>query len=86
MKQRWSVRTYLWLLALAVALPAQAYCVYNQLSTRDVVVSQETTPDPLREPRRFLHRIKPGEHRCCAFHNLDCNPGGRQNSVVVLQE
>lgn len=71
---------------LAVAaLPAHAYCVYNHLKTRDIrVVQEEPHPEALREERRLKVVIKPGQRRCCAFHNLDCNPGGRDNSVVHL--
>ncbi|MGZ5033416.1 MAG: hypothetical protein ACXWAC_09480 [Usitatibacter sp.] len=70
---------------LALAAPAHAYCVYNQLGTRDIDVAQEEPhPDRLRDERRLKALIKPGQRRCCAFHNLDCNPGGRDNSVVNL--
>jgi hypothetical protein len=71
-------------LACAVALPAHAYCVHNLLPDRAVEVEQEPHPDKLREDRIFRHRLKPGERRCCEFHKLDCNPGGRENSVVNL--
>ncbi len=76
---RWIV-----LLWLCAAPDAHAYCVYNQLKDRDVVVVQETHPDPMRDERRFRATLKPGASRCCAFHRLDCNPGGRDNSVVNL--
>jgi hypothetical protein len=72
-------------LSLAAALPsAHAYCVVNELGNRDVLVEQETHPDALRDDRRFRHSLKPGARQCCDFHNLDCNPGGRENSVVNL--
>jgi hypothetical protein len=73
------------LLALAfAAAPAHAFCVHNQLPDRAVRVEQETHPDRTRDERAFRHVLKPGERRCCGFHQLDCNPGGRQNSVVNL--
>ena len=76
---RWLV-----LLAALAAADARAYCVYNQLKDRDVVVVQEQHPDASRDERRFRATLKPGESRCCAFHKLDCNPEGRDNSVVNL--
>jgi hypothetical protein len=69
---------------LLASSQAQAYCVHNQLKDRDVQVEQETRPDPLREERRFRATLKPGTTRCCKTHSLDCNPGGRENSVVTL--
>jgi hypothetical protein len=66
------------------AAQAHAYCVHNQLKDREVVVQQEQHPDALRDDRRFRATLKPGESKCCAFHRLDCNPGGRANSVVNL--
>lgn len=72
------------LLAAAAAPPAQAYCVVNDLKAREIRVEQEQHPDPLRDDRRFRFTIKPGQRQCCDFHNLDCNPGGRENSVVNL--
>ncbi|MGZ5662742.1 MAG: hypothetical protein ACXWG6_15355, partial [Usitatibacter sp.] len=50
----------------------------------EVVVLQEPHPDPARDERRFRATLKPGESRCCPFHRLDCNPEGRDNSVVNL--
>jgi hypothetical protein len=76
------------LLALAACLlastQAAAYCVHNQLKDREVSVEQETHPDKLRDERRFRATLKPGQTQCCKFHNLDCNPGGRDNSVANL--
>ena len=72
------------LLALFASAEARAYCVYNQLMDREVVVTQETHPDSLRNDRRFQATLKPGASQCCAFHRLDCNPEGRDNSVVNL--
>jgi len=66
------------------ALGAQAYCVQNDLANRSIVVEQEKHPDSLRDERRFRHTLAPGEKQCCRFHDLDCNPGGRENSVVNL--
>jgi hypothetical protein len=77
------VRLLLALFCVAAA-PAHAYCIYNQLADREVRVEQETHPDPLRNERRLLATIKPGANHCCAFHRLDCNPGGRNNSVVNI--
>jgi hypothetical protein len=69
---------------LAASAQAQAYCVHNQLKDREVTVEQEGHPDRLRDERRFRATLKPGQSRCCKFHALDCNPGGRNNSVVNL--
>ena len=76
-------------LALGVALllgagPAAAYCVTNELRDREVLVAQEPHPDASRNERRFLRTLKPGQRQCCDRRNLDCNPEGRQNSVVSL--
>jgi hypothetical protein len=73
-------------LAAGLALPAHAhaYCVQNQLKDREVAVEQEPHPDRLRDERRFRATLKPGQSQCCKFHALDCNPGGRDNSVVNL--
>ena len=71
-------------LALLGAARAEAYCVYNELKDREVVVEQERHPDDLRNDRRFRGSIAPGASKCCQFHELDCNPGGRNNSVVKL--
>jgi hypothetical protein len=70
--------------ALLAAPQAHAYCVYNQLRDRDVTVEQERHPSALRDERRLRATLKPGDSQCCKFHNLDCNPGGRANSVVNL--
>jgi hypothetical protein len=77
-------RVLLALAALGAAASAQAYCVQNELRDRAVVVEQEPNPDPLRRDRIFRHTLQPGEKRCCRFHDLDCNPGGRQDAVVNL--
>jgi len=78
------MRLLLATLALTAAAEARAYCVHNQLTDREVTVEQERHPDPLRNERRFKALLKPGESRCCPFHRLDCNPRGRNNSVVNL--
>ena len=72
------------LLAAALAFPmaAQAYCIHNQLRDRDVLVEQVGMKDKLREDRILRKTLKPGERYCC--QNLDCNPGGRPESVVDL--
>jgi hypothetical protein len=77
---RWLIAT----LALCASAQAQAYCVHNQLKDREVTVEQERHPDRLRDERRFRATLKPGQSQCCKFHALDCNPGGRNNSVVNL--
>lgn len=63
---------------------AHAYCIYNNLKDRSVRVEQETHPDPVRDEHRLRATLAPGQSRCCKFHSLDCNPEGRQNSVVNL--
>lgn len=72
------------LIATAAAAQAHAYCVYNQLADRTVSVEQEQHPEALRNERRFHAMLAPGERRCCRFHDLDCNPEGRNDSVVNL--
>ncbi|HEX7403508.1 MAG TPA: hypothetical protein VF386_08955 [Usitatibacter sp.] len=72
------------LILMLGAAQARAYCIHNQLKDRDVSVEQETHPDALRDDRRMRVTLKPGESKCCQFHELDCNPGGRSNSVVKL--
>ena len=72
------------LILMLGAAQARAYCVHNQLKDRDVSVEQETHPDALRDDRRMRVTLKPGESKCCQFHELDCNPEGRSNSVVKL--
>ena len=77
-------RIVLALAALFASATAQAYCVQNELRDRSVLVEQEPHPDPLRRDRILRHALKPGEKQCCRFHDLDCNPGGRQNSTLNL--
>ena len=76
------MRTLLALLGLAATLPAQAYCIHNQLRDRDILVEQAPMKDKLREGRELSVRLAPGKTHCC--RNLDCNPGGRSESVVTL--
>ncbi|HYC34957.1 MAG TPA: hypothetical protein VEC19_00940 [Usitatibacter sp.] len=73
--------TLLFGLALA-ASGAQAYCIHNQLRDRSVYVEQVGVKDKLREDRVLSRTLGPGEQTCC--QNLDCNPGGRPESVVEL--
>ena len=72
------------LILMLGAAQARAYCIHNQLKDRDVSVEQDTHPDALRDDRRMRVTLKPGESKCCQFHELDCNPEGRSNSVVKL--
>ena len=72
------------LILMLGAAQARAYCIHNQLKDRDVSVEQDTHPDALRDERRMRVTLKPGESKCCQFHELDCNPEGRNNSVVKL--
>jgi hypothetical protein len=78
------IRWIILAVGLAGCAQAHAYCVHNQLKDRDVTVEQEAHPDRLRNDRRFRATLKPGQSQCCKFHALDCNPGGRNNSVVNL--
>ncbi len=78
------IRRILLALFVAAAVPAHAYCVYNQLPDREVRIVQERHPDSLRNERRLRATLKPGANHCCPFHRLDCNPGGRNNSVVNI--
>lgn len=77
-----TLRTLLALAFLAPALPAQAYCIHNQLRDRDIFVEQAPVKDKLREDRTLSAKLAPGKTHCC--RNLDCNPGGRSESVVTL--
>lgn len=70
------------LCALGVAGSAQAYCIHNQLRDRTVHVQQEPHRERLREDRTLDVKLKPGQRHCC--RNLDCNPGGRDESLVAL--
>ena len=72
-------------LALAGACDAGAYCIYNDLHDRSLQVTQDHHPNSMRDERRFKVGLRPGEHACCKFHDLDCNPEGRNNSVVGLE-
>jgi hypothetical protein len=78
------IRWFIAALALGASAQAQAYCVHNQLKDREITVEQERHSDKLRDERRFRATLKPGQSQCCKFHALDCNPGGRNNSVVNL--
>lgn len=72
-------------LLLAAAAQSHAYCIYNELRDRAVNVEQERHPNAMRDERKLKAGLRPGEHVCCPFHNLDCNPAGRNNSVVALE-
>lgn len=69
---------------VAFAPAANAYCVYNELKDRQVMIDQEEHPDALRNDRRMKVTLPPGGKQCCEFHQLDCNPLGRENGVVGL--
>ena len=77
---RWIILSIL----VCAAAEARAYCIHNQLADREVRIEQEEHPDALRNDRRMRVTLKPGENKCCQFHELDCNPLGRNNSVVKL--
>jgi hypothetical protein len=77
-----TLRALLAAACLAAALPAQAYCIHNQLANREISVEQAPVKDKLREDRALSVRLGPGKTHCC--RNLDCNPGGRSESVVTL--
>jgi hypothetical protein len=73
------------LILLAAATDAGAFCVFNELKDRTVSVTQEEHPDWKRQDSRFQKKVAPGTSACCEFKNLDCNPNGRQNSLVGLE-
>lgn len=75
-------RLLLALACLAPALPAGAYCIHNQLRDRTVFVEQAPIKDKLRDDRLLSLKLAPGKSHCC--RNLDCNPGGRSESVTTL--
>ena len=75
-------RTLLAITCLAASLPAGAYCIENQLRDRVVFIEQEPVKDKLREDRTLTVKLAAGKTHCC--RNLDCNPGGRSESVVTL--
>jgi hypothetical protein len=64
---------------------AHAYCIHNQLKDREVTIEQDEHPDPMRNDRRMKTAIAPGGKVCCDFHQLDCNPTGRENGLVGLR-
>ena len=68
----------------AFSADAAAYCVYNGLRERNVVLLQEEHPERSREERKLAKTLKPGQSACCDFFNLDCNPSGREEGVVNL--
>ena len=70
-------------LAFAAA-DARAFCVFNELKDKSLTVVQEEHPDWKRQDARFQKTIKPGTSACCEYKSLDCNPNGRQNSLVGL--
>ena len=65
------------------AAQAHAYCIEND-TNREVTVVQEHHPNPMRDERRLNTTVAPKAKVCCEFHKLDCNPEGRDNSVVKL--
>ena len=69
----------------AAAADAHAFCVYNELKDKSVTLTQEEHPDWKRNDTRFRKTVAPGANACCEFKNLDCNPNGRQNSLVGLE-
>ena len=78
------------LLALSICLASAApdawsFCAYNDLKDRPITLTQEDHPDWKRQDNRFRKTIPPGGNACCEFKNLDCNPNGRQNSLVGMQ-
>ena len=72
-------------LMLAACAQAHAYCIHNQLKDREVSIEQDEHPDPMRNDRRMKTTIAPGGKVCCDFHQLDCNPTGRENGLVGLR-
>jgi hypothetical protein len=78
------IRLALAALALFAASHAHAYCVHNE-TDRDVSVTQERHPDSMRDERKLKRVLAPHSQVCCEFHKLDCNPGGRANSVLNLE-
>ena len=76
------VRPLLALACLGLSLPAGAYCIHNQLRDRDIFDEQAPIKDKLREDRLLSLKLGPGKTHCC--RNLDCNPGGRSESVTTL--
>ena len=71
-------------LAWCAASSAHAYCVYNE-TDRQVSVVQERHPNASRDERKLKATLAPGDHVCCEFHKLDCNPEGRANGIVNLE-
>ena len=78
------IRKALFAAALLAGAPqAHAYCVYNE-TDREVTVVQEHHPNASRDERRLNQTVAPKTRVCCQSHKLDCNPEGRENSVVGL--
>jgi hypothetical protein len=78
------IRVLLATLLAFAASSANAYCVYND-TDREVSVKQERHPDSMRDERKLDRTLGAKSQVCCEFHKLDCNPGGRANSVVNLE-
>jgi hypothetical protein len=70
------------LCALAAPRHALAYCIHNELKDRTLAALQDPHPEGMREKSILKATIKPGANTCCAYKNLDCNPGGKPLSVV----
>ena len=68
---------------LLASARVEAYCVHNE-TDREVTVVQEHHPNAMRDERRLNRTLAPRSQACCDFWKLDCNPEGRENSVVNL--
>ena len=63
----------------AAAIPAQAYCIHNDLKDRDVKVVGELTKGSL------MQTLRPGEKFCCTPKDTECNPEGKITSNIDFE-
>ena len=64
---------------LAPAIPAQAYCIHNDLKDRDVKMVAELRKGSLD------YTLRPGEKFCCTPKDTECNPEGKITSNLDLE-
>jgi len=74
------VRSLAVLACLAPALPASAYCIYNELPNRDVHIARDSD----RGGGGMNLTLKPKDKFCCTPKDTECNPEGKVTSNVDI--